>query len=83
MNIYLITREDGAGYDEYDSAVVVAATEEAARLIHPGGRDDWDGKVEKWGSWIPACDVLTTYIGKFDNENYIKDRVICASFNAG
>ena len=37
MNIYKIWADDWLGYDTYDSAIVVAENEEAARHIHPGG----------------------------------------------
>ena len=35
MNIYLISQTIVEGYDSYDSAVVVAETEDDARSIHP------------------------------------------------
>jgi hypothetical protein len=35
MNLYLITQDLVEGYDTYDSAVVVAETEDDARKIHP------------------------------------------------
>ena len=36
MNLYLISRPDEADWDEYDSAVVVADSQHAAKQIHPG-----------------------------------------------
>jgi hypothetical protein len=35
MNIYLVSRRDRGGYDEYDSFVCAAESEELARCIHP------------------------------------------------
>ena len=35
MNIYLITAKNHGGYDTYDSAVVVAESEDAARVTSP------------------------------------------------
>ena len=35
MNIYLISQEKNSGYDTYDSAVVCAENEEAAKLTCP------------------------------------------------
>lgn len=35
MNIYLISQDHVNGYDTFDSAVVIAASEEDARRIHP------------------------------------------------
>jgi len=37
MKLWLISRNGVIDYDEYDSAVVVAATEEQARNTHPSG----------------------------------------------
>ena len=84
MNIYLIEQTVNQDYDTYDSAVVVAETEEEARLIHPNGEDslkivpeesytDWD--------WCKLADVKVTLLGTLADSN-IKG-VICASFNAG
>ena len=36
MNLYLLTQTENTGYDTYDSCVVIANTEEEAKLIHPG-----------------------------------------------
>ena len=35
MNIYKVSRKDGIDYDEYDSFVCVAKTEEQAKLMFP------------------------------------------------
>ena len=35
MKLYLIKQDDNCGYDTYDSAVVIATSEEEARQIHP------------------------------------------------
>ena len=35
MNIYKISQEVNSEYDTYDSAIVLAESEEVARLIHP------------------------------------------------
>lgn len=58
MKIWLVSRKEGGGYDEYDAFVVVAETAEAARLTHPNEDEDvgsvlyattkWDGR--KWMS---------------------------------
>lgn len=49
LKLYLIERIDGRErlYDEYESAVVAAPSEEAAKIIHPGG-GIWDTKNCKW-----------------------------------
>ena len=57
MKLYLIKQATNCGYDTYDSAVVIATSEEEARRIHPstyfifanGVWNEWewkDGKKE-------------------------------------
>jgi hypothetical protein len=41
MNLYLITRNDWHGYDQYDSAVVAAPDEEDAKALIEQNLDDW------------------------------------------
>lgn len=36
MNIYKVERTDGQDWEEFGSMVVIAASEDAARLLHPG-----------------------------------------------
>ena len=45
LYLWKIERTDTAGYDEYSDAIVVAKTEQDARLIHPDGNGD---PPEKW-----------------------------------
>lgn len=60
MNLYLLKQAVNAGYDTFDSCVVVAADEESARLLHPkgwwnqGGRSDrqWSQEHAQWGSLV-------------------------------
>jgi len=78
--IYLITQDVVCGYDTYDSAVVVAESEEDARTIHPEG-----GHTASEGSgghtWCLQKDVEVQRIGvACEGEGR---GVICASFNAG
>ncbi|QKE54523.1 hypothetical protein ACSA002_2070 [Salmonella phage vB_SalM_SA002] len=35
MNLYLVERIDTVGWDEYSGMIVAAASEDAARLVHP------------------------------------------------
>ena len=84
MNIYLIGQRENKDPDAYYSAVVVAATEEEARDIHPdgSGKIDWE-KMEKkmFVYWARRReDVHVTQIGVSDSE---EARVVVASFNAG
>jgi len=80
-NLYLITRIDtGYGYDEYDSAVVVAESEKEAVRIHPGGRNTnccWPDKTQIAMGLVEA-DLLGTAKSSLEVGS-----VVCASFNAG
>lgn len=83
MNIYLISRTDSYGYDEYSDAVVVAKSEEEARKIHPSDLvegDSWTAE-ENYGSWISPDKVEVTLIGKATKG--IGKGIVCASFHAG
>ena len=77
MNIYRISQTVNDDYDTWDSAVVVASSEEAARQNHPGGFHDGS-----WGGWCLPKDVKVELIGVvlFDD---IEAGVVCASYNAG
>lgn len=76
MKIWLIS-SSVSGYDTYDSAVVVAETEELARNIHPSGRDNWDSY-----SWENSPDkVDVEYLG--DAVEGSSEGLVCNSFNAG
>lgn len=80
MNMYLISQSVNNGYDTYDSAVVVAESEEAARSIHPGGYSNWDGEAKNYNTWCAKDYVNVQLIGTAA-ENV--SGIICASFNAG
>ena len=79
MNVYLISQNVVTGYDTFDSAVVIAESEDAARLIHPyGGVNERADDV-----WSAPQDVEVWLLGKL-NEHYQQNgAVICSSFNAG
>ena len=81
MKLYLISQDCNNKYDTYDSAVVCAETEDSARLTHPDGSDDWDGKTELYGTWCALKDVDVIEIGLAHPRAGIG--VVCASFNAG
>lgn len=80
MNLYLISQDVNKEWDTYDSAVVAAESEKAARLTHPAGVS-WDGKKGDYdGTWCAVTDVKATLLGI--SVPGISG-VICASFNAG
>jgi len=78
MQLYLLQQDENCGYDTYDSCVVVAETEDDARLINPDG---------KWGrTWTAWCkkpeEVAVTELGEAAY-GLKGGTVVCASFNAG
>lgn len=79
MNLYLISQSENDDYDTYDSVVVAAATEDAARQINPDGKDRWGYKYSGWCKSPDAVSVKLLGIAASD----IQPGVILASFNAG
>lgn len=78
MNLYIISQTVNRGYDTYDSAVVAAETEEAARNAHPySGRDLG---YDTFG-WTEPKYVRVELIGLAVEGTTAG--VIVASFNAG
>jgi len=83
MNIYLISQDENNDYDTYDSAVVIAKDEHAARLTKPGGvraGEVWNGTVDQYSSWTDAKNVTVKFIGVSLSH---EPGIVCASFNAG
>ena len=94
MNLYFVSQQANDNYDSYDSAVICAESEEAARYRHPTinwevrwQNDRWEWEIN--GSWVDYQDsswthpdnVSVTLIGVADPS--IPAGVVCASFNAG
>jgi hypothetical protein len=78
VKLWRIYQDVNSGYDTYDSAIVVAPDEDAARLVNPDG---------KWGrnfsAWAPSPDnVGVVCIGQASPE-LEAGAVVLASFNAG
>lgn len=70
LKIYYIVRNDGANWDEYDSAVVVAHNEEEAIEILK--KDHTTGEYNGWGSYdVSVKEVVTD-----------SPRIVIESFNA-
>lgn len=78
MKLYKISQSDNNGYDTYDSAIVVASSEEEAKSIHPGGREEWDYRYKTWAN--SPVSVAVEYIGEAKEG---LTGIICSSFNAG
>ena len=80
--LYLISQDINTGYDKYDSAVVCAESEDAARAIDPSGSGEpVTNKYIVYGSWAELDKVKVERIG--EAAEGIETGVICASFNAG
>lgn len=93
LKIWKIERKSDGGYDTFDSAVVIAETEQEARFTSPNGYQIWlpesgwvresTGKPDSYsdGSWTHPDDVKDTEIGQaFPGA---ERKLILASFNAG
>lgn len=83
MKLFLISQDENNDYDTYDSAVVCAPDEAAARLMDPGGNDGAPPRWEcKYSSWCSSPEkVAVQLIG--DAAPGLPLGVVCASFNAG
>ena len=83
MKLWLISQSVNDDYDTYDSAVVAAASEDAARKIHPGGSlyEPWpnDNTLTTWAG--TPNDVTVREIGEAHAS--LSAGIVCASFNAG
>jgi len=79
--LWLLTQSKERGFDTYDSCVVAAPTANAAKKIHPSGREVPSGwwRSLDWPS--DPHDIEATLIGVADSS--IAPGVVCASFNAG
>lgn len=84
MNLYLISQTENRDYDTYDSAVVCAPDENAARYMCPTGdvltKENWADKC-RW-HWCLSPDVVSVELLGKANKN-ISVGVVCASFHAG
>lgn len=99
MNIYKIWVDNWLGYETYDSAIVVASSEEAARHIHPASRYDspvrgYNRETNRYDKPWYEGDTSSAYSDWALPENvnvelvgttnsYVEGTVLCASFNAG
>lgn len=83
MKVFRIT-STSVGYDEFDSCVVVAESEEAVRKMISVDTDGWRNVDCSTSSY---CDDVwfSKYQGdlKISEIDLNKPQVICASYNAG
>lgn len=83
MKLYLVSRTDDWGYDDYDSFVVAAKSEENALEYHPRGKDylnEDDIKDRYYAGWTSKENLKIECIGESNN---LVEKVIIYSFNAG
>lgn len=84
MKLFLISQNENEGYDVYDSAVVAAQDEAAARLIHPSSWISGDLLVDSWDDhdWASGPEqVEVRLIGTAVRGT--KTGVLLASYRAG
>ena len=77
MRIWIVYRTDEVHYDEYDSAVVIADTEDQAKSLFPG--------TDASDRSISLDSIVAELIGKTnkDAEKKYHGGIICSSYNAG
>tara|TARA_R110000824_G_scaffold153443_2_gene325095 strand:+ start:171 stop:422 length:252 start_codon:yes stop_codon:yes gene_type:complete len=83
MKIYKIERRDDVGYDEFDSMIVAADSEDDAKSIHPYGDASFPCWNNDYGSWVRKEEIDTLLKIWCIGETELKKGVILASFNAG
>lgn len=98
MNIYKIWVDKPLGWDTYDSAIVVASNEEAARHIHPAS--SYNSPIRGYNKetgyfdipWYEDLSLTNSEWTAPENVNvelvgttdfYEEGVVLCASYNAG
>lgn len=80
--LWLITQNDNRGYDTFDGAVVVAATEEEARSIHPSGDEErWRWPYSR--VWADRPENVECQRLGLANPKLEAGTIVLASFNAG
>lgn len=81
MKLWLISQKVNNDYDTYDSAIVAAETEDAAKNMRPDGTEFTDAESLFFSSWCELKDVEIEYLG--NAAKHIKRGVILASYRAG
>jgi len=83
MKLWLISQTKNKGYNSFDSAIVAAESEDAARNTHPleNGSFEYPRHIDMWVSSHDLEYVNVKYIGEAAPGT--EAGVILASFNAG
>lgn len=85
LYVWKIRQSEVDYLDTYDSAVVVASTEDEARKIHPCERDANTGNWPKSyrTSWASTWEnVSVEKLGRLESTMFKAGDVVCSSFNA-
>lgn len=88
-SLYLVKRMDNVTWDEYDSFVVCAESEDEARRVHPSGgsffEDDMSEQSKRYfkSSWTDKIETLEVICVGLASVSLKNRQVICASYNAG
>ena len=89
IKLYLVRRTDEIRWDEYDSFVVCAESEDEARRVHPSGEGffgenlmDDSRNYFKW-TWTDKIDTLNVTCIGIANLSLKNHQIICSSYNAG
>jgi len=75
--LYLLSQSQTRGYDTYDSCVVCAESEEAAKQINPDG--EWNKSYRAWCKTPEDVTIECLGVAKPS----LQVGVIISSFNAG
>ena len=84
MFIYLISQHKNVCYDTYDSAVVIANSEDDARKIHPSRMfhidEQWWNDNASMRTWTHIDNIKVKLIGTANDD--ARECVVLASFQA-
>lgn len=87
--LYLVKRTDNVTWDEYDSFVVCAESEDEARRVYPSGgmffEDDMSEQNKRYfkSGWTDKIETLEVICVGLASVSLKNRQVICASYNAG
>lgn len=80
LNLYRISQDRRSGWNTFSSAVVVAESEEVARMTHPSGYPMYHGTDDH--GWVLPMYVVVEYLGPYMG-GHDSGRIVCSSFHAG
>ena len=87
--LYLVKRTDEVTWDEYDSFVVCAESEDEARRVYPDGmmffEDNMSEQSKRYfkSGWTDKIETLEVSCIGLASVSLKNRQVICSSYNAG